>query len=66
MDSLDDDRIIRRYVEMISATLRTNYYQKDKAGDNKPWLSLKLEPKNIPEIPAPVPAFEIFCLCPRH
>ncbi|OIN25811.1 NAD-glutamate dehydrogenase [Vibrio barjaei] len=64
VESLDDDRIIRRYVEMISATLRTNYYQKDNNGVNKPWLSLKLEPKNIPEIPAPVPAFEIFVYAP--
>ncbi|MCW8344440.1 NAD-glutamate dehydrogenase [Vibrio sp. ZSDZ65] len=60
VESLDDDRIIRRYVEMISATLRTNYYQKDEQGLHKPWLSLKLQPSKIPDIPAPVPAFEIF------
>ncbi|SEG22111.1 NAD-glutamate dehydrogenase [Vibrio hangzhouensis] len=64
VESLDDDRIIRRYVEMISATLRTNYYQKDDQGAHKPWLSLKLEPKNIPDIPAPVPAYEIFVYAP--
>lgn len=64
VESLDDDRIIRRYMEMISATLRTNYFQKDRRDQPKPWLSLKLRPSEIPEIPAPVPAFEIFVYAP--
>ncbi|NOI31584.1 NAD-glutamate dehydrogenase [Vibrio coralliilyticus] len=64
VESLDDDRIIRRYVEMISATLRTNYYQLDANKQNKPWLSLKMKPSDIPEIPQPVPAFEIFVYAP--
>ncbi|MUK50953.1 NAD-glutamate dehydrogenase [Aliivibrio fischeri] len=64
VESLDDDRIIRRYVEMIVATLRTNYYQTAEDGQAKPWLSLKMQPSNIPEIPAPVPAYEIFVYAP--
>lgn len=64
VESLDDDRIIRRYMEMITATLRTNYYQLDKKKHPKPWLSLKLKPSEIPEIPQPVPAFEIFVYAP--
>ena len=64
VDSLDDDRIIRRYMEMISATLRTNYFQQDKVKQPKPWLSLKLKPDQISEIPAPVPAYEIFVYAP--
>ncbi|EGU32695.1 NAD-glutamate dehydrogenase [Vibrio scophthalmi] len=64
VESLDDDRIIRRYMEMISATLRTNYYQLDENKQPKPWLSLKLKPRDIPEIPQPVPAFEIFVYAP--
>ena len=64
VESLDDDRIIRRYVEMILATLRTNYYQQADNDQPKPWLSLKLQPSIIPEIPAPVPAFEIFVYAP--
>ena len=64
VESLDDDRIIRRYMEMITATLRTNYYQLDKKKQPKPWLSLKLKPSEIPEIPQPVPAFEIFVYAP--
>lgn len=64
VESLDDDRIIRRYVDMIVATVRTNYYQVCENNQSKPWLSLKLKPSNIPEIPAPVPAFEIFVYAP--
>ncbi|PSW14818.1 NAD-glutamate dehydrogenase [Photobacterium sanctipauli] len=64
VESLDDDRIIRRYMEMILATQRTNYYQLDDNGQPKPWLSLKLRPSEIPEIPAPVPFFEIFVYAP--
>ncbi|PMH46498.1 NAD-glutamate dehydrogenase [Vibrio sp. 10N.286.49.B3] len=64
VESLDDDRIIRRYMEMICATLRTNYFQHDNKGQPKPWLALKMQPCLIPEIPAPVPAFEIFVYAP--
>ncbi|GLT14604.1 NAD-glutamate dehydrogenase [Vibrio algivorus] len=64
VESLDDDRIIRRYMEMIQATIRTNFYQTDENGIEKPWLALKLMPRNIPEIPAPVPEFEIFVYAP--
>ncbi|WP_105902116.1 NAD-glutamate dehydrogenase [Vibrio gangliei] len=64
VESLDDDRIIRRYMEMIQATIRTNYFQTDDQGHAKPWLSLKLKPRKIPEIPAPVPEFEIFVYAP--
>ncbi len=51
-------------MEMINATLRTNYYKLDEHKQNKPWLSLKMKPSEIPEIPAPVPAFEIFVYAP--
>lgn len=65
VESLDDDRIIRRYMQMILATLRTNYFQHDKiTGAPKNYLSLKLKPSNIPEVPKPVPEFEIFVYSP--
>ncbi|MBM7035786.1 NAD-glutamate dehydrogenase [Vibrio ulleungensis] len=63
VESLDDDRIIRRYCEMMLATVRTNYYQ-TLNGQPKASLSLKLLPAEIPEIPKPVPAFEIFVYSP--
>ncbi len=63
--NLDDDRIIRRFVDMINATLRTNYYQKDQHGNDKSYISFKIKPALIPEMPLPMPMFEIFVYSPR-
>ncbi|MQY07068.1 NAD-glutamate dehydrogenase [Actinomadura macrotermitis] len=57
--SLDEDRILRAYLSMIQATLRTNHYQR------KPYLSLKFDPAGIPDLPQPRPKFEIFVYSPR-
>lgn len=64
VENLDDDRIIRRYMEMILATQRTNYFQLDSTGESKTYLALKMDPKAIPEIPKPVPTYEIFVYSP--
>ncbi|NAW68784.1 NAD-glutamate dehydrogenase [Vibrio sp. V30_P3S12P165] len=64
VESLDDDRILRRYMEMICATVRTNYFQVDHHKKPKACLALKFTPRDIPDIPAPVPAFEIFVYAP--
>jgi len=63
--NLDDDRIIRRLVEMILATVRTNYFQLDNKNEEKPYISFKIRPKLISEIPQPVPEFEIFVYSPQ-
>lgn len=62
--SLDHDRILRSYLTHIRSTLRTNYFQTDD-GVPKPYLSLKLEPSAIPDLPEPRPRFEIFVYSPR-
>jgi glutamate dehydrogenase len=63
--NLDEDRILTRYLELMSATLRTNFYQKDKAGKQKSYISFKLASRKIPDIPLPAPMFEIFVYSPR-
>src|SRR5690606_14041441 len=63
--SLDDDRILRGYLHVMSATLRTNYFQTDAQGNPKPYVSFKFDPSRIPELPLPKPAFEIFVYSPR-
>ncbi|MEC7468334.1 MAG: NAD-glutamate dehydrogenase domain-containing protein, partial [Pseudomonadota bacterium] len=65
VSNLDDDRIIRRYLDMIDATLRTNFYQKAEDGSEKPYISFKLMPENIPEMPLPLPKYEIFVYSPK-
>lgn len=63
--NLDDDRIIRRFVDMINATLRTNFFQRYDDGAEKPYISFKIKPDLIPEMPLPMPMFEIFVYSPR-
>jgi len=63
--NLDHDRILRRFLVVIQATLRSNYYQHDTNQQPKAWLSLKLDPAAIPDLPLPRPQVEIFVYSPR-
>ncbi len=65
VSSQDEDRILRAFRGVIRATLRTNYYQCDDAGRAKPYMSFKLDAKQVPELPLPRPEFEIFVYSPR-
>ena len=58
--SLDEDRMLRRYVNAIQATLRTNYFQKDADGKPRKTLAIKLDPKALDGLPEPRPFREIF------
>ena len=59
MTGLDADRILRSFLGMIGATLRTNYHRE------RPFLSFKIDPSAVPDMPAPRPRFEIFVYSPR-
>ncbi|MGN6577973.1 MAG: NAD-glutamate dehydrogenase, partial [Nocardioides sp.] len=58
-------RILRSYLTHINATLRTNYFQNDAEGRPKPYISFKIRPDAIPDLPEPRPKFEIFVYSPR-
>jgi glutamate dehydrogenase len=60
----DEDRILRLYVTLIEATLRTNYYQRSSNGERKTYLSFKLDSQKIAELPLPRPLYEIFVYSP--
>ena len=60
----DEDRILRLYVSLIEATLRTNYYQRDAEGERKLYVSFKLDSACVPELPLPRPMYEIFVYAP--
>ena len=62
---IDDDRILRAFLAAINATLRTNFFQTTAGGAPKSYLSIKLDPRKIAEVPAPRPMFEIFVHSPR-
>ncbi|MFD3542816.1 NAD-glutamate dehydrogenase [Streptomyces sp. NPDC058662] len=63
--SLDEDRILRAFLTLIKATLRTNFFQLNSAGEQHAYVSMKFDPQAIPELPAPRPAFEIWVYSPR-
>ncbi len=56
---LDADRILRSFLAMIMATLRTNWFRE------RPFFSFKIDPSQVPGMPAPRPRFEIFVYSPR-
>ncbi|TDB70332.1 NAD-glutamate dehydrogenase [Micromonospora sp. KC723] len=63
--SLDQDRILRSYLTLVQATLRTSFYQRRADGRPKSYVAFKLDPQAVPELPAPRPKFEIFVYSPR-
>jgi len=63
--NLDEDRIIRHYLNLVRSTLRTNFYQFDEVGAPKPYASFKFDAKNVDALPLPRPLREIFVYSPR-
>ncbi len=57
---LDEDRMLRRFVNAVDATLRTNYFQRDADGVPKRMLAFKLDPQLLDGLPEPRPFREIF------
>ncbi|MFD7813096.1 NAD-glutamate dehydrogenase [Streptomyces sp. NPDC059785] len=63
--SLDEDRILRAFLNLIKATLRTNFFQEALGGKPHDYVSMKFDPTAIPDLPAPRPAYEIWVYSPR-
>ncbi|HJR92334.1 MAG TPA: NAD-glutamate dehydrogenase domain-containing protein, partial [Acidimicrobiia bacterium] len=53
--SLDEDRILRSFLRLIEATLRTNAYRPGRRV-----LAFKLRSEDVPDMPSPRPYAEIF------
>ena len=65
VSSLDEDRILRSFMGVIDATLRTSYFQRAGDGGYKETIAFKFDPANVPELPKPRPYREIFVYGPR-
>jgi glutamate dehydrogenase len=66
VESLDQDQILRRFLDVVRAMLRTNFFQRgDDGATLKPYVSFKLDPSQLGWLPDPRPAFEIFVYSPR-
>ena len=63
--SLDEDRILRSFLTLIEATVRTNAYRTGPDGRLRGWLSFKLDPQLVPDLPLPRPRHEIWVYAPR-
>ncbi|MEO8001428.1 MAG: NAD-glutamate dehydrogenase domain-containing protein [Arenimonas sp.] len=61
--SLDEDRILRSFITVIKATLRTSFYQ-IKNGSYRDYISFKFDASKLPDLPKPRPYREIFVYSP--
>jgi glutamate dehydrogenase len=62
---LEEDRIIRRYLNLIQASLRTNFFQPDAQGKPKTYISIKFDSRAVDFMPLPKPLYEIFVYSTR-
>ena len=63
--NLDEDRILRRFLNLIEATLRTSYFQTGADGQPKGYLSFKIDSQAVEDLPKPRPFREVFVYSPR-
>lgn len=65
--SLDTDRILRGYLAVINATVRTNAFAPDGpfADGSSAALALKLHPRKLDFAPEPRPLIEVYVYSPR-
>ncbi|HEX9889074.1 MAG TPA: NAD-glutamate dehydrogenase domain-containing protein [Nitriliruptorales bacterium] len=67
VERLDQDRILRGFLALVDATLRTNFYVPHRyttGAAGVPYLSLKFDSGQVPDAPRPVPYREIFVFSP--
>lgn len=64
VSSLDEDRILQRFWNLICACMRTNFFQVDDNGALKTYYSFKFDCEKIEHLPAPRPYAEIFVYAP--
>jgi glutamate dehydrogenase len=65
VENLSEDRVLRQYLALILATLRTNLWRRDDKGVRRTFVSFKFDPSKVPGLPEPKPMFEIFVYSPR-
>ena len=63
--NLDEDRILRRFLNVVRSILRTNFFQPAEGGSPKSYVSFKIDSQNIAELPLPRPLVETFVYSPR-
>lgn len=65
MASLDEDTIVRRFQNLVEASVRTNAFQLDENGGRMPALAIKFDSARVDGMAAPRPYREISVYSPR-
>ena len=65
VDGLDEDRILRHFVNAVTAAIRTNFYQLGRDGHPKELIAIKFASRQVDDMPLPRPLYEIFVCSPR-
>ena len=65
VESLDEDRILRHFVNAVTAAIRTNFHQADERGRPDPLIAVKFASRKVDGMPLPRPLYEIFIYSPR-
>jgi len=65
IEALEEDRIVRRYLNLVQSSLRTNFFQVNAANEPKSYLSIKFDSRVVEFMPLPKPLYEIFVYSPR-
>ena len=60
VDSITDDRTLRRLRNLVQATVRTNYFQDRARARDVPLICLKFDCGAVDGMPKPRPAFDIY------
>jgi glutamate dehydrogenase len=64
VERLEQDQVLRAYLGLVDATVRTSHYARTPAGDRLATLALKLDGARVPELPPPRPSVEAFVYAP--
>src|SRR5580704_15310739 len=65
VESLDEDRILRHFVNAVQSAIRTNFYQLGRDGQPKDVIAIKFSSRKVDAMPLPRPLYEIFIYSPR-
>ncbi len=65
VESLDEDRILRHFLNVVQSALRTNFYQIDADGRPKQLIAIKFASRRLEGLPLPKPLYEISVYSPR-
>jgi glutamate dehydrogenase len=65
VQSLDEDRILRHFVNAVQAAIRTNFYQIEADGQPGQQIAVKFASRRLDALPLPKPVHEIFVYSPR-